>query len=104
LAESMPLNGISTAGLCRGYVPCWIWTSWLGVPSTVMSNRGVQFTSAVWQAVVAKLDVQKVGNITSKHNDITRYRFSHVIRAVTIKSNNVSYEHRAITVRIYNEA
>jgi hypothetical protein len=43
-----------------------------------------------------------VGNISSKHNCIKHYRFSHVIRAVTTKSDNVSYESRAITIRSDN--
>jgi hypothetical protein len=44
----------------------------------------------------------EVGNVTSKRNAVTRYRFSHVIRAITIKSDNVSYESRAITIRSDN--
>jgi hypothetical protein len=35
-----------------------------------------------------------------KRNDVTRYRFSHLLRAITIKKNdNVSYEPRAVTIR-----
>jgi hypothetical protein len=37
-----------------------------------------------------------VGNATSKRNGITRYRFNHVLRAINIKSDNVSYESGAI--------
>jgi hypothetical protein len=44
----------------------------------------------------------EVGNVTSRRNSVTRYRFSHVIRAITIKSDNISYEPRAITVRSGN--
>jgi hypothetical protein len=44
----------------------------------------------------------EVGNITSKRNSVTRYRLSHVIRAITIKSDNVSYEPTAITIRSDN--
>ncbi len=45
----------------------------------------------------------KVGNITSKHNGVTRYRFSHSLRARTIKSNNVSYEPGEIAIRSKND-
>ncbi len=41
----------------------------------------------------------EVGNITSKDNGVIRYRFSHALGATIIKSDNVSYESRAITLR-----
>jgi hypothetical protein len=45
----------------------------------------------------------EVGNVTSKRNGVTRYCFSHVLRAITIKtSDNVSYEHRATSKRSDN--
>ncbi len=36
------------------------------------------------------LTLAAVGNVTSKRNGVTRYRFSHALRAITIKSDNVS--------------
>jgi hypothetical protein len=44
----------------------------------------------------------EVGNVTSERNGVTRYHFSHVIRDVTIWTDNVSYEPRVITVRSDN--
>ncbi len=46
--------------------------------------------------------LSEVGNVTSERNGVTRYRFSHDARDVTIKSDNVSYEPRVITVRSDN--
>jgi hypothetical protein len=37
-----------------------------------------------------------ISNVTSKRNGVTRYRFSNVIRAITVKGDNVSYERTAI--------
>jgi hypothetical protein len=34
----------------------------------------------------------EVGNVTSKCKGVTRYHFSHVIKAVTLKSNNITSE------------
>jgi hypothetical protein len=46
--------------------------------------------------------VAEVGSVTSKRNGAARYRFSHVIRAITKTSNKVSYEPTAITIRSDN--
>jgi hypothetical protein len=45
----------------------------------------------------------EVGNVTSKCDGVTRYRSNHVLRVITIKSGNVSYEPRAITLRSHND-
>jgi hypothetical protein len=45
----------------------------------------------------------EVGDVTLKYDGVTRYRFSHVLKAITIKSNNISYEPRAITLRNDND-
>ncbi len=44
----------------------------------------------------------EVGNVTSKRNGVTCSRFSHALRAIAIKSDNVSYEPRAIALRSDN--
>jgi hypothetical protein len=41
----------------------------------------------------------EVGNVTSKRNGVTRYRFSNALRAISIRSNNDFYEPRAIIKR-----
>ncbi len=43
------------------------------------------------------------GNVTPKRNGTISYRFSHALRAITIKSYDVSYEPRAITLRSDND-
>jgi hypothetical protein len=45
----------------------------------------------------------EVGNVSSKRNGITCYRLSHVFRAITTKTENVSYGPRAITLRRGND-
>jgi hypothetical protein len=45
----------------------------------------------------------EVGNVTSKFDGVTHYRSSHALRAITIKSDNVSDEPRAITLRSDND-
>jgi hypothetical protein len=45
----------------------------------------------------------EVGNVTSKHNGVSRYRFSHDHGAITIKSDNVCLEPRPITLRSDND-
>jgi hypothetical protein len=40
----------------------------------------------------------EISNITSKRNCILHYQFCLVLRAITIKSNNDSYDSKAITV------
>jgi hypothetical protein len=45
----------------------------------------------------------EVGNVTSKWNGVTRFRSSHVLRAITIKSYNVTYEPIAIILRSDND-
>ncbi len=43
--------------------------------------------------------VPEVCNVTLKRNGVTRYRYSHVLRAINIISNNVSYDPGAETVK-----
>jgi hypothetical protein len=45
----------------------------------------------------------KVGSVTFKRNSVTCYRFCHVLRALTIKSSNVSYEPSAQTRKSNND-
>ncbi len=44
------------------------------------------------------------GNVISNRSGVTRYCFSHVLRAITIKSNNVSFEPRAIAITIGSDS
>jgi hypothetical protein len=45
----------------------------------------------------------EVGNVTSKCKGVTRYRFSHVLRAISIKSDNVSNDPGAVTIKSDND-
>jgi hypothetical protein len=45
----------------------------------------------------------EVGIVTSNHKSVTHYRSSHNHGAITIKSDNVSLEPRAITLRSDND-
>jgi hypothetical protein len=47
--------------------------------------------------------VAEVSNVTSKHNSVTRFHFSHVLRKIAIQSDNISYEPREITIRSDND-
>jgi len=56
--EAVPLSATSTTdcaqALFRGWIPCF------GVPAVLTSDRGAQFTSAVWRAVCDLLGVDHV--------------------------------------------
>jgi hypothetical protein len=43
------------------------WVSRFGVPATVTSDRGRQFTSAVWEAISKKLGVHHVATMAYHH-------------------------------------
>jgi hypothetical protein len=44
------------------------------------------------------INSHRSSNFTLRRNDVIGYRFSHVFRGITVKSNNVTYEPRAITM------
>ncbi len=44
----------------------------------------------------------EVGNGTSKRNGVTRYRFSHVFRAITEENDNVSNDPRVVAIKSDN--
>jgi transposase InsO family protein len=54
-AEALPLKATSAADCAAAFVAGWI--ARFGVPSTITSDRGVQFSSALWAAVMAKLGI-----------------------------------------------
>ncbi len=60
-----------------------------------------KFPVRIW--IRSHLLKPEVGNVTSKCNGVTRYRFNHVIREITIKGDNISNEHRATAFRSGNE-
>jgi hypothetical protein len=60
-----------------------------------------KFPVRIW--IRSHLLKPEVGNVTSKCNGVTRYRFNHVLREITIKGDNISYEPRATAFRSGNE-
>jgi RNase H-like domain found in reverse transcriptase/Reverse transcriptase (RNA-dependent DNA polymerase)/Integrase core domain/Integrase zinc binding domain len=61
--EAIPLAATSTADCARALVDGWI--SRYGLPAVLTSDRGPQFTSAIWAALCSWLNIQ--------HNTTTAY-------------------------------
>lgn len=62
--EAIPLNDISTTGCARALISIWI--SRFGIPLDMTSDRGSQFTSALWTAISKSLGIQ-LHRTTSYH-------------------------------------
>jgi transposase InsO family protein len=54
--EAIPLKGISTGDCIEAFLAGWVGR--FGIPTTMTSDRGVQFTSAVWQNMCNQLGIQ----------------------------------------------
>jgi Integrase core domain/Integrase zinc binding domain len=61
--EAIPLAATSTADCARALVDSWV--SRYGLPAVLTSDRGPQFTSAIWAALCSWLNIQ--------HNTTTAY-------------------------------
>ncbi len=57
-AEAVPLASVSTADCAAALFTGWV--SRFGVPELLTSDRGAQFTSAVWTALCSKLGIRHV--------------------------------------------
>jgi transposase InsO family protein len=53
--EAIPLRGTTAAAVADSLIAGWI--SRFGVPSTITSDRGAQFTSALWSALCSRLGI-----------------------------------------------
>ena len=62
--EAVPLSSISTEACVRAFISSWI--SRFGVPATLTSDRGAQFTSSVWAGVCRILGIS-TSQTTSFH-------------------------------------
>ncbi len=54
--EAVPLKGISAASCIEAFMSHWMTRS--GVPRTITSDRGAQFSSAAWSSFCSKLGMQ----------------------------------------------
>jgi hypothetical protein len=54
-AEAVPLVSISTASCAAAFINCWV--SHFGVLAVLTSDRGVQFSSAVWGELCSTLGI-----------------------------------------------
>ena len=62
--EAVPLSSISTEACVRAFISSWF--SRFGVPATLTSNRGAQFTSSIWAGVCQFLGIS-ISLTTSFH-------------------------------------
>ena len=62
--EAVPLSSISTEACVRAFISSWV--SRFGVPATLTSDRGSQFTSSVWARVCRVLGIS-TSQTTSFH-------------------------------------
>ncbi len=62
--EAIPLASITVADCARNLFAGWV--SGLGVPATITSDRGAQFTSALWAGLCSLLNIQH-SPTTAKH-------------------------------------
>jgi transposase InsO family protein len=56
--EAVPLTGITAEECADAFVAGWV--ARFGVPATVTTDRGTQFTSATWACLASKLGFQHV--------------------------------------------
>jgi transposase InsO family protein len=54
--EAIPLASITAADCARALFTGWV--SRFGVPATITSDRGAQFTSALWAGLCSLLNIQ----------------------------------------------
>jgi transposase InsO family protein len=57
-AEAIPLKSIATADCVKAMVSGWV--AHFGVPSCLTSDRGVQFCSSLWAALMSRLGIKHV--------------------------------------------
>jgi hypothetical protein len=56
--EAIPVKNMEAATIADALFPGWV--SRFGVPAVITSNRGTQFTSAVWEALCNRLHIQHI--------------------------------------------
>jgi transposase InsO family protein len=54
--EAVPLRSVTAADVAEAFVAAWV--ARFGVPATITSDRGVQFSSALWAAAMKKLGIK----------------------------------------------
>jgi len=56
--EAIPVKNMEAATIADALVAGWV--SRFGVPAVITSDRGTQFTSAVWEALCSRLQIQHI--------------------------------------------
>jgi Integrase core domain len=54
--EAVPLRSVTAADVAEGFVATWV--ARFGVPATITSDRGIQFSSALWAVAMKKLGIK----------------------------------------------
>jgi hypothetical protein len=63
-AEAVPLSSITASACADAF--CSTWITRFGVPHTITSDRGTQFTSALWSQLTSFLQIEHI-NTTAFH-------------------------------------
>jgi hypothetical protein len=71
VAGSHPLSSITTADCTRALLAGWI--SRFGVPDTITSDRGAQFTSALWAGLCGLLNIQHSPTTAQSNGLVERF-------------------------------
>jgi hypothetical protein len=73
-AEALPLLAVTAADCAAAFVSGWV--ARYGIPAVVTSDRGVQYTSSFWAAVMSRLGIKQNSPLHSTLSLIGRWRDS----------------------------
>jgi hypothetical protein len=63
--EAIPVKNMGAATIADALVAGWV--SRFGVPAVITSDRGTQFTLAVWEALCKWLNIQHITSMAFPH-------------------------------------
>jgi transposase InsO family protein len=78
--EAIPLTNMETDTIVDTLIANWVCR--FGAPAVVTSDRGAQFTSAVWTSLCAKLGIA--------HNKTTTYHCGHIVQNIKQSALHIS--------------